>query len=229
MQKAFQSLATKAIHDISGTEVIKILDVGCGYSLRFDLPDNACMVGLDISQEQLKKNSIVDKKVCGDIQNFNFMPSSFDVTVCFCVLEHLSRPEDALINITKGLREGGIIVIVVPYLFSVITLLTKITPLCLHRWVYRHIRGFKEAGTSTMPIFKTYLKLSISPGKLKDFAVRNNLSIEFSHLHKTKFNAVNKFYKAIWAVFIGALQFFSLGKVVEAAEYYLILRKRIAH
>jgi SAM-dependent methyltransferase len=102
----------------------KILEPGCGVASQTKIiaPKNpSCQfTSVDISQESLDKakktiQSLNIKNVefrIGDIFNLNFKPESFDhVFVCF-VLEHLSNPVQALLNLKKVLRKGGTMTVI---------------------------------------------------------------------------------------------------------------------
>lgn len=102
----------------------KVLEAGCGtgaqtVTLARNSPD-AKIISVDISEVSLakaKKNvesagltNVQFRQ--GDIFNLSFKPESFDhVFVCF-VLEHLSRPIDALSALRKLLKVGGTITVI---------------------------------------------------------------------------------------------------------------------
>ncbi len=102
----------------------KILEVGCGVGSQTKIiaPKNpSCQfTSIDISEvslNQAKKTiqSLDIKNVdfqIGDIFKLNFSPESFDhVFVCF-VLEHISNPVLALLNLSRILRKGGTITVI---------------------------------------------------------------------------------------------------------------------
>jgi len=173
---ALQSLVDKfsSCHD-----KINILEAGCGSYSYITVPhDKSYIVGIDISEEQLQKNTIVHEKILGDIQSYPLLPAEFDMIVCWWVLEHLSQPQKALKNFLCAIKEGGIIILAVPNVFSIKGLLAKYTPFWFHRLYYRIF--FPNMGYTPFP---TFLRFSISPLSIRRFASKNGLSIEYSCLY----------------------------------------------
>ena len=109
---------------------VKILDVGCrdGWSLTYlkrGCPNgftlfppkkrfrNTC--GLELSRETVKYAKSCGRNVIqGDIRNLVIEENAFDVIFTRHCLEHLDRPLDALKNMAKMLRPGGILLAIVP-------------------------------------------------------------------------------------------------------------------
>jgi SAM-dependent methyltransferase len=102
----------------------KILEAGCGVGSQTKIiaPKNpSCQfTSIDISETSLykAKNLIQSMNIknvefqIGDIFNLKFEAESFDhIFVCF-VLEHLSNPVQALLNLKKILRKGGTITVI---------------------------------------------------------------------------------------------------------------------
>jgi SAM-dependent methyltransferase len=102
----------------------KILEAGCGVGSQTKIiaPNNpSCQfTSIDISETSLEKAKNLIKSLniknvefqIGDIFNLKFGAESFDhIFVCF-VLEHLSNPVQALLNLKKVLRKGGTITVI---------------------------------------------------------------------------------------------------------------------
>lgn len=102
----------------------KVLEVGCGVgaqtiTLATKSPE-ATIVAMDISEESLAaarenirsaglKNVVLQQ---GDVYSMTFAPDDFDhVFVCF-VLEHLSKPREALVHLKQVLKPGGTITVI---------------------------------------------------------------------------------------------------------------------
>src|SRR5437588_4454211 len=144
-----QLLVDKLLNDRRN---IKVLEAGCGSYSYINMPENtSCyVVGIDISEEQLRKNSVIHEKIIGDIETYQFSSSEFDLIVCWWVLEHLPHPEKALNNFLKCIKENGLIVLAVPNVISIKGLVTKYTPFWFHKWVYRSffgVQGFNHFQT----------------------------------------------------------------------------------
>ncbi len=161
---------------------VRVLDAGCGSSSYVSMPETAHWVGIDIAEEQLRKNTVVDEKILGDIQEYELPPSSFDVIICWWVLEHLREPTKVLSHFRSALRENGIIILAVPNVLSVKGLVTKLTPNWFHVWIYRTLYGDRMAGVPGCPPFRTWLRFAISPVAIKCFGDKSGLSTDYLSL-----------------------------------------------
>ena len=102
----------------------QVLEVGCGVgaqtvTLARNSPD-ASFISIDISEDSLTRaKKTVEGEGFGNVQfrradifNLDFDPESFDhVFVCH-VLEHLDRPEKALVILKNLIRVGGTITVI---------------------------------------------------------------------------------------------------------------------
>lgn len=103
---------------------LKILDAGCGIGLNTFLmaKKGFRIVGVDHDPEKItlakKMLRRLDfprvKFILQDITRLKFGPSSFDVVVCFEVLEHLKQDNLALTKISRVLKKGGLLLLSVP-------------------------------------------------------------------------------------------------------------------
>lgn len=171
---------------LQGRTALRVLDAGCGSDSYVSVPEGAHRVGVDISEEQLRKNTFVHEKVLGDIQTCQMPASSFDMIVCWWVLEHLPEPSRALRNFLGWLKQDGIIVLAVPNVLSVKGLMTKYTPHWFHVWIYHTLYDYPMAGTPGFPPFRTWLRFSISPAAIARFARENGLSVAYLHLYESE-------------------------------------------
>lgn len=91
----------------------KVLDAGCGIGEMTERIPNC--VGIDINKycvDYCKSKGLIVYKA--DILNTPFKDKSFDTVICFHVLEHLKRPEDAIKEMYRTLKLNGKLIIVVP-------------------------------------------------------------------------------------------------------------------
>ena len=104
---------------------IRVLEAGGGSftHIAFDAPRHVTV--LDISPEQLARNTIADEKILGDLHDASLLTQTYDLIVCWDVLEHLSRPEIAFANMANSLAPGGQLVIGCPNLFSLKGFVTR--------------------------------------------------------------------------------------------------------
>ncbi len=209
---------------------VRILEAGCGSRSFLRFGPAAYIAGIDISKEQLQKNTLLQEKIEGDIQTFPLPPASFDIVICWDVLEHLPRPEQALNNFLHALRPGGLIVLGAPVLTSLKGLVTKYTPHWLHVLLYRKLIGNPLAGTPGYGPFKTFLKTSMSPRSIYRFADDNRLGIEFFEAYEglmqqtalRKYRLAGIAFRAV-APLVKLLSFGSIDP--RKTDYVAVLRK----
>jgi ubiquinone/menaquinone biosynthesis C-methylase UbiE len=102
----------------------RVIDVGCGTGhllaallKRIDPPERA--VGVDNSNEAIARLREFVPTAVGVVASVyelerELEPESFDLVLCTEVLEHLERPEDALMQLRRLRSPGGRIIVTVP-------------------------------------------------------------------------------------------------------------------
>lgn len=200
---------------------IKILEAGCGSRMNIHFDGKAHITGIDISEKQLLRNTEIDERIVGDIQNFDFKPSSFDIIICWNVLEHVQNPTAALSRFVKGLKQDGIIILGLPNVLSIKGLLTKYTPHIFHVGVYKHIFGINDAGEDDNAPFKTILSYTIAPPSIKKFALHNGLKTIYYASYDTEY-----YVRKLGAFFIikEIFKFLSLGGLGDS-DFVIVLQK----
>ena len=121
-----QEIRNKYIIDLFDMEPGKHIDIGCGpgYTLIPLLQKGWTDVqGLDISDEMLKraKENITEAGFdsdnmpfqIGNIEKLPFEDNTFDTVACVAVVEYLQEDEKALSELSRILKPGGTLVIVV--------------------------------------------------------------------------------------------------------------------
>ena len=192
--KIDQRILEKTEELLRGRQRITVLEAGCGAASYFRFSGSMELHGIDVSQGELDKNRDVQHKMLGDIQTYPLPTSYYDVVVCWDVIEHLPRPKEALTNMFRSIKPGGLILLGFPNLMSFKGLVTKATPWWFHRVVYRFL------GLRSKP-FKTYLRRDILPQRVVRNAAANGLVTELFDLEE---GAVQKrMFKRVWPV--GAL------------------------
>ena len=156
-----------------------VLEAGCGSTSHLGISGFSKVVGIDISEMQLERNDYLDDKLLGDIQTYNLPKNAFDLIVCWDVLEHLPRPEDALANMGNSLRKGGLMIIAAPNLLSLKGIVTKLTPYAAHKWFYHRIIGDKRRAAEGFNQFATYLRRSMTPRGVRRFARSKGFACRF--------------------------------------------------
>jgi SAM-dependent methyltransferase len=155
---------------------LRVLDAGCGSRGRVDFGTDAHLVGIDLSREQLDRNTSVDEKILGNIESYPLPEADFDIVICWNVLEHVPHPERALHNLMRSVRPDGLLILRVPNVTSIKGLVTKFSPQALHIWVRKRVLGQKSAGEEGCGPFPTFLRFSIAPDSIRRFAARRGFS-----------------------------------------------------
>jgi hypothetical protein len=162
------STAIQAELDQISTDPITVLEAGGGSStfLR-GFARRLAFTTIDISQEQLNRNTYAEEKILGDVQRFEYGDRHFHVVVCWDVLEHLVAPERALSKMLAPIPIGGIVILKGPIPTSLKGLLTRWTPHLAHVFFYRWILGKSTAGLPGHAPFRTELRPDAGPDKLR--------------------------------------------------------------
>lgn len=206
-----------------------ILEAGCGSGSNIRIPSDSHIVGIDISQEELDKNTVVHEKIVGDLQTYEFPEDSFDMIVCWDVLEHLSEPQRAMDLFAKSIKPGGLLLLAFPNVYSIKALVAKFTPHWFHVFVYRRIYG-SQYGSPGLITFPTYLRKSIAPAAIKEFAASNGLTVEFERIYESSLQerARKKYAITKWRYkvfkFLSELVTFNRYKLDESDCIYLLQR-----
>jgi SAM-dependent methyltransferase len=99
----------------------RVLDAGCGAGYGAELLNQAgaaSVVGVDSSDSALSlaRSAVTDGVTCelGDITALSHPDDSFDLVVCFEVIEHVEDPEQVLDELRRVLRPDGILLLSSP-------------------------------------------------------------------------------------------------------------------
>jgi len=212
---------------LNGRSSINLLEAGCGSASYFNFAPTVRSVGIDISAEQLDRNTVLQEKIRGDLETYPLPRNQFDVVVCWDVIEHLSHPRKALLNLFEATKPGGFVILGFPNLASFKGLATKFTPFWFHKLSYKLMR-YKSTP------FKTYLRFAVLPGQVAKFARANGLSVIYSKLIEG--GMTRRVRERFWVLKIGfaamnlAARIATLGKCQSL--YFdscaLVLQKNIA-
>jgi SAM-dependent methyltransferase len=96
----------KTINAEIGNKKVRILDVGCGNKPYFPFFEGVAesYIGLDVYAGEK-----VD--IISPAEKIPFKRNSFDVVVCFQVLEHIENPEKAISEMHRVLKKDGILML----------------------------------------------------------------------------------------------------------------------
>lgn len=209
---------------LRGREDVKLLEAGSGSTSHFSFTSVTRSVGIDVSQQQLDQNIAIQEKILGDIQSYPLPNMEYDVVVCWDVLEHLSRPRKALLNLFRTLKPDGLLILGFPNVISYIGILTKLTPYWFHRYVYSKILRYQS-----IP-FPTYLRTAMRPMKVIRLAEENGFAIVFYKLLERQLRKITERYIIIKWTFAAIdmfLRIISIGRSrsLDLGYCCLILRK----
>ena len=130
----------------------KILDIGCGRGLFLNVMKKS---GWEVAGAEFSKETALAAAeaygldvVSGDIGDWGLPAGSFDVVVLNHVLEHVRAPAAMLGECGKLLRQGGLLVIAVPDMYSLQAAFGK--ELWFHLDIPYHLYHFTEEGLSAL-------------------------------------------------------------------------------
>lgn len=214
-------------HDM---EAVQILEAGCGSGSLIDIPKQGHVTGIDISKEEMDKNSVVHEKIIGDVQTYNLPTNKFNLVVCWDVLEHLPHPDRAMMNMLQSVAPGGLLLLAFPNVLSIKGLVAKFTPLWVHSVFNKFVYG-KRAGNPGLINFPTFLRWSIMPERVIKFAQKDKLNVELACLYES--GVQRRFRKKIFlgdfltSVIEALISFCSFGKIsFQKSDCLFLFQKR---
>ena len=116
--EARQSLLT--VHSILEATLpadrLSIYEAGGGSTsfLPLNVLRRAHVTVVDIDEDQIRNNDYAQEAILGDIQTHRFPPNSFDLVICYNVIEHVPDVEAALLGFCESLKPNGLILIGAP-------------------------------------------------------------------------------------------------------------------
>src|SRR4051794_11345955 len=92
---------------------LAIYEAGGGSTsfLPLSVLNRAHVTVVDIDQDQIRNNTYAQQTILGDIQHYRFKPETFDLVICYNVIEHLADVEAALLGFCESLKRGGLILL----------------------------------------------------------------------------------------------------------------------
>ncbi len=193
--------------------------------------DRAYVTVVDIDEDQISNNDYAQETILGDIQSYRFLPDSFDLVICYNVIEHLADVEAALLGFCESLKPGGVILIGAPNPNSLSGVVTKYSPHWFHVWFYRHVRGDSNAGRPGHAPFPTFFHPLVSPPKLEAFAAEQGLQVIYKKEYESPRFPEMRARKPLFAALLDAaaivMNLLLPAKAdVRHGDYHVILRKR---
>jgi SAM-dependent methyltransferase len=212
---------------------LAIYEAGGGASsfLPLNLLHRAHVTVVDIDADQIRNNHYAQETILGDVQTYRFAPGSFDLVICYNVIEHLPDVEAALLRVCESLKDGGLILIGAPNPQSLSGIVTKHTPHWFHVWFYRYVRGDKQAGQPGNAPFPTFFHPLVTLSNLEAFAKTHGLEVIYRREYESPRFPEMRTRKPVFAALLDALAVVMNGLLpgkadVRHGDYHVILRKR---
>jgi SAM-dependent methyltransferase len=229
MSNAIENLQQIVDDYLTPERTFAILEAGCGSMSKLRLGKNIHVVGIDISKKQLERNGELDERILGDIQTYSLPEGSFDIIICWDVLEHLPDPCKALENFLRACKPNGLIILAFPNLFSLKGFVTKLTPHKVHIWYYKYFLGAEDPGSDDQPPFPTTLRLSMSYPAIWKLARSRNATVQFFAFRESPdMQTVRRKFRIMNALFSTASvlsRTFTFGKIdATNSDCIMVLR-----
>jgi SAM-dependent methyltransferase len=227
----------RAVHGILGRALpptqLEIYEAGGGSTspLPLEVLQRAHVTVVDIDEEQIRSNDYAHKTILGDVQTYRFAPGTFDLVICYNVIEHLPDVEAALVGFCESLKQGGLVLIGAPNPRSLSGVVTKYTPHWFHVWFYRYVIGDKQAGQPGHAPFPTFFHPLVTLSRLEAFAKTLGLRVVYKKEYESpRFPEMRQRQPLLAALLDTAasvMNFLQLGKAdVRHGDYHVILQKR---
>jgi SAM-dependent methyltransferase len=214
------------------SRLVRIYEAGGGSASVLPLSslDNRTILVVDIDETQLRNNSYADTKILGDIQTYEFAPNSFDLVVCYNVIEHLAAADQAVRQFHHALAPEGLLFIGAPNPESFFGFVTKYSPHWFHVWFYRVILRRKNAGMPGQVPFRTVYHPIVSPKALLEFCAQVGLEPIYFNLYiGSNYTSVRETRPIIgWLLnfALGVMNALTLGRLHLAhSDYHVVLQK----
>jgi SAM-dependent methyltransferase len=211
---------------------LAIYEAGGGSTsfLPLEVMQRADVTVVDIDAEQIRNNDYADRKILGDIQTYRFAPGSFNLVICYNVIEHVPDVEATLDGFFDAVKPGGLILICAPNPRSLSGIVTKYSPHWFHVWFYRHIRGDRNAGKPGHAPFPTVFHPLVTLSRLEAFAEAHGLEVIYRRTVESPRYPEMRVKRPALARLVDAaaatLNYVLPGKIdVRHGDYHVILRR----
>jgi SAM-dependent methyltransferase len=177
-EHAFVDFVTGSVR--SDMEVLEI-GAGSGRGMQAVFPlKGKCRryVGIDLDPRVLENPQLDESHVC-DADNLPFEAARFDLVFHRFVAEHLRNPEFSLVETTRVLKPGGLVLFETPSRFYYPMVLAQFTPTWLHAFLVKHF----GSGRVSADVFPTYYRLN-SERRIRECARMTGLAVQVTCVAK---------------------------------------------
>jgi 2-polyprenyl-3-methyl-5-hydroxy-6-metoxy-1,4-benzoquinol methylase len=197
-----------AVHDVLRRELpqgqLATYEAGGGSCsvLPPELLNRSKVTVVDIDEDQVRNNTYAAEAILGDVQTYSFGRETFDLVICYNVIEHLPHVDAALLNFRDALKPGGMILI-----------------------------GAPNAGLPGEPPFPTFFHPLVTLPRLEAFAAANGLEMIYRREVESPRYPEMRRRKPLFAALVDAAAavmnaVLPGGIDVRRGDYHVILRKR---
>lgn len=166
----------------------RVLDAGCGRGGVIELYAERVgeAVGLDTDLGSLQEHRCLKELVVGNLAAMPFPGGFFDVVLCSWVVEHLEEPNAVFQEMARVLNRGGHLLLLTPNGWSYTTLINRLLPAPLRRWLVRTVYG-RPSKDIFPPFYRANTKGRLD-AELKQAGLRNE---EFYYIGDPSYIAFN--------------------------------------
>jgi SAM-dependent methyltransferase len=215
-----------------GRRPISVYEAGGGSTSYVRLEDlNVARITLvDIEPRQVARNDIAHETIVGDLQTIELPAESFDLVICYNVIEHLPRLPDALERLSRAVKRGGLIVIGAPVPMSLNGLAARWTPHFVHVWICRYLLKWPDAGKPGCAPFPVAYHRLVDPQELQAYMQQLGLQPTFFRTYLgSLIEEIERKNPRLGRLMMGAANFghrASFGALdLLRGDYHLVLRK----
>lgn len=167
----------------------RVLDAGCGRGGVIELYAERVRqaVGLDADLTSLREHRCLNQLVVGSLATMPFPGGFFDLVLCSWVVEHLEEPEAVFREMARVLTEGGYLLLLTPNGWSHATLISRLIPAPLRRWLVRAVYG-RQSKDAFPPFYRANSKGRLD-AELERVGLRNK---QFYYVGDPSYIAFNK-------------------------------------
>jgi SAM-dependent methyltransferase len=222
------SLLTASVQELGRRRgALEILEAGCGRKWPLLLDGVTYrLTGVDLDPHSLehRKNGERDlhEAILGDLREVSFPDGRFDVIYSSFVLEHIVGAEGVLDRFGRWLKDGGLLLLVIPDRDSVWGFVARVTPFWFHVFFKRYVQGHRDAGKPGHAPYPTVHDPVVSRKGLRRYCRDHGLTMR----HECGRQFRPKRFGALVRVTIAALHVLSLGALAkDHSDLVLVLQK----
>jgi SAM-dependent methyltransferase len=150
--------------------VLKVLDIKAG-DQRFEIRQPIYVIGVDVVQAERGRRPDADEHRVMDLERIELEEEEYDVVLCVNVLEHARRPDLLFEHVGNALKSGGTFVIVLPNVTSLKSVVTRLIPWRLQRWIYARVLRHRDRPARAVHSFSLRPRALLRQAQLRGWKV----------------------------------------------------------